>query len=195
MTNKALEQLRVWDQDYADNVKYGGELAPGSPKGRDAYAQLLVPILAIQADVERVHQLTSSSSSSSPDAAALRECLRLLERPRFDKTNFKKIFNAFADNIYYSDPDRANAYLAGGATPKNEQTLAYLLRNDMLTNLEALRAEVEYLLRADGEDAADLRDYVANTRSAMNKYLELVPPPELRLGQDLFASQSSSSRT
>ena len=45
-------------------------------------------------------------------------------------------FKHKADNIYYSDPDRANAYLGGGAVPKNEQSIAYLLRNDVLTNLE-----------------------------------------------------------
>ena len=59
----------------------------------------------------------------------------------------KKTFNAFADNIYYSDPDRANAYLGGGAVPKNEQSIAYLLRNDILTNVESLQAEVTYLIK------------------------------------------------
>ena len=52
-----------------------------------------------------------------------------------------------ADNIYYSDPDRANLYLGGGAVPKNEQSIAYLLRNDILTNLENLQAEVAYLIK------------------------------------------------
>lgn len=63
----------------------------------------------------------------------------ILAKEIFVKIQFKKAFNAFADNIYYSDPDRANLYLGGGAVPQSTQTLAYLLRNDVLTNTEDMR--------------------------------------------------------
>ena len=63
----------------------------------------------------------------------------ILSHEIFVKIQFKKAFNAFADNIYYSDPDRANLYLGGGAVPQSTQTLAYLLRNDVLTNVEDMR--------------------------------------------------------
>ncbi len=115
--------------------------------------------------------------------------------------NFKKAFNAFADNIYYSDPDRANLYLGGGAIPKSTQTIAYLLRNDVLTNLEDMSAELQYLLReleknkhvAVGGDSGlvleDLYGFVKGAKQGMSKYLELVPPNELEAARSKFNRQ------
>ena len=103
-------------------------------------------------------------------------------------------FNAFADNIYYSDPDRANLYLGGGAEPTTIQSIAYLLRNDILTNIEDMRAEVKFLLKElekNGVDEAvnELDEIyglnkVAN--EAMKKYLDLVPPNELKSARGIF---------
>ena len=62
----------------------------------------------------------------------------------------------FADNniiMYYSDPDRANLYLGGGAIPKMTQSVrAYLLRTELLTNVVDLKAEVQYLTEEVGEN-------------------------------------------
>lgn len=193
LTNPVLEQIRIWEQDSADNIKYGGELAPGSPKGREAYAKLLVPILGIQRDLDTVNELVRKDDKTT----ALSKADAILSKPEFQKIAFKKTFNAFADNIYYSDPDRANAYLGGGAVPKNEQSIAYLLRNDILTNVESLQAEVAYLIKeqkkiTSGEEAGpletdDLYEYAKTASISMKKYLDLVPPAELELGRKYFA--------
>jgi hypothetical protein len=111
LINPVLEQFRIWDQEYADNIKYGGELERGDAgnKGKvDAYPRLLVPILDMADDLDRVHQAVMDGRSTFPLA------ITILQQPKFTKTEFKKVFNAYADNIYYSDPDRANLYLAGG---------------------------------------------------------------------------------
>lgn len=193
LTNSALEKFRIWNQAEADNISYGGELAPGSPKGRDSYAKLLIPILAIQADLETI----DNTVRQTPILPGLTTAKQILEQPYFTKIGFKKTFNAFADNIYYSDPDRANAYLAGGAMPKNEQTVAYLLRNDILNNVEALVAEIDYLIKVvkkveSGEETtADLYEYLTKAKTSMGKYLDLVPPAELKLGRDYFSQRSS----
>ena len=194
LTNPMLEQIRIWEQDSADNIKYGGELAPGSPKGREAYAKLLVPILGIQRDLDAVNEMVHQDDKT----AALSNADDILSKPQFQKIAFKKTFNAFADNIYYSDPDRANAYLGGGAVPKNEQSIAYLLRNDILTNVESLQAEVKYLIKeqkkiSSGEETGpletdDLYEYAKTASVSMKKYLDLVPPAELELGKKYFAS-------
>ena len=97
-----------------------------------------------------------------------------------------KTFNAYGDNIYYSDPDRANLYLGGGATPKSEQSLAYLLRNDVLTNIENLTAELEYLLKSGESDVEDLYLYADVATGAMKKYLAIVPPNELEEAKKLL---------
>ena len=54
----------------------------------------------------------------------------------FATTEFKRIFNAYADNIYYSSgSEEANAYLLGGATPSTRQTTQYLLRNEVRSRM------------------------------------------------------------
>jgi hypothetical protein len=111
LINPVLEQFRIWDQEYADNIKYGGELERGDAgnKGKvDAYPRLLVPILDMADDLDRVNKAVMDGRSTFPLA------ITILQQPKFTKTEFKKVFNAYADNIYYSDPDRANLYLAGG---------------------------------------------------------------------------------
>lgn len=125
---------------------------------------------------------------------AFKKADAIIEQPIFDKINFKKAFNAFADNIYYSDPDRANLYLGGGAIPKPTQSLAYLLRNDVLTNVEDLRAELTYLMKElnrggageGGVELDDLYSIVKMAKEGMVKYLDLVPPKELEAARASF---------
>jgi hypothetical protein len=173
-----IAQLRIWEQVEQDNIKYGGELEAGDAgnKGKvGAYPKLLLPILKIDQDLEEVKVLVRNAdrSKSWPKALAI------MQKDQFDKIQFKKTFNAYGDNIYYSDPDRANVYLGGGAEPKTEQSLAYLLRNDVLTNVENLRAELEYLIKSGETDVDDLYSYADIAVGAMKKYLAIVPPNEL----------------
>ena len=171
-------QIRIWEQAEADNLKYGGELEMGDAgnKGKvGAYPRLLAPILKMEKELNEVKALVrdENRSKSWPKALAI------LQNEKYEKIAFKKTFNAYGDNIYYSDPDRANLYLGGGATPKNEQSLAYLLRNDLLTNIEDLRAELEYLLKSGEDEVEDLYSFADVAVGAMKKYLALVPPNEL----------------
>jgi hypothetical protein len=179
-------QLRIWEQAEADNLKYGGELAAGDAgnKGKvSAYPTLLLPILKMDKELAEVKTLVRSEDGTKTWPKAL----AILQNDKYDKISFKKIFNAYSDNIYYSDPDRANLYLGGGATPKPEQSIAYLLRNDVLTNVENLRAELEYLIKSGDDEVEDLYSYADIVTSAMKKYLAVVPPNELEEAQKLLA--------
>ena len=208
LTNKGLEQLRIWNQDEADNIKYGGELDSGSnkPGAFETYVELLQPILGVQSDLATINQLvdnskigSSTTSSTKEDYVAVFQNIKqILSQDIFDKIQFKKAFNAFADNIYYSDPDRANLYLGGGAVPQSTQTLAYLLRNDVLTNVEDMRAETQYLLKElnkknDGEtvvvDLEEIQTLSKAANEAMVKYLALVPPKELESARSKFTAK------
>jgi hypothetical protein len=194
LLNPVLEQLRIWEQVDADNIKYGGELDMGDAgyKGKvNAYPTLLVPILVIDQELNEIKTLVHSGDNSKPSKDAMSKALTILQSPTYDKTTFKKTFNKYGDNIYYSDPDRANVYLGGGATPKNEQSIAYLLRNDILTNMENLRAELEFLIKTteeENESMEDLYTYADIVTSAMKKYLAQVPPNELKEAQQALAS-------
>ena len=207
LTNPALEQLRIWNQDEADNIKYGGELESGSakPAAFDQYVQLLQPILSIDNDLATIDDLLKNEKlerlTKADYTALFTKVDTILSKPAFDKINFKKAFNAFADNIYYSDPDRANLYLGGGAIPKTTQSIAYLLRNDILTTVEDMRAEVQYLLREVGKKSAEttvltdleLEEIYEMSRVAaigMKKYLDLVPPKELEAARAKFVASA-----
>lgn len=192
LTNPVLEQFRILEQAEKDNVQYGGELERGDAgnKGKvDAYPSLLVPILKIESELNEIRSLVRSGGESKPSKEAMSKALAILQQPTYDKINFKKTFNRYGDNIYYNDPDRANLYLGGGATPKNEQSIAYLLRNDILTNMENLRAELEYLIKSDENDTEYLYSYADICASAMKKYLAQVPPAEMEKAQSLLSSQ------
>ena len=144
--------------------------------------------MKIEKELEEVNTLVHGENRpiSWPKA------LGILQDPKYEKIAFKKTFNAYGDNIYYSDPDRANLYLAGGATPKTEQSLAYLLRNDVLTNVEDLRAELEYLLKSGETDVEDLYSFADTALSAMKRYLAIVPPNELDEAKKLLASATNT---
>ena len=193
LANPVLEKIRIWEQDEADNIIYKGELASGSngPAAFDQYVQLLQPILIVEGDILKLNELFKSGT----DLDTLRQMKDVLEQPNLDKKAFKKAFNAFADNIYYVDTDRANAYLGGGATPGSTQSMAYLLRNDVLTSIEDMRAEVGYLIRElekgekigeGGVDALDLEGMLKMAKEGMGRYLDLVPPKELEAARTKF---------
>jgi len=96
-----LSQIRIWEQAEADNIRYGGELEMGDAgnKGKvDAYPKLLVPILQIQKDLQQVYALVQQ------DPSQWNKAQQILSQQKYDKIAFKKIFNAYGDNIYYSDP-------------------------------------------------------------------------------------------
>jgi hypothetical protein len=166
---------------------YGGELEAGDAgnKGKvGAYPKLLLPILKIDQDLDEIKVLVRDQDRSKSWPRAL----DILQKDQYEKLQFKKTFNAYGDNIYFSDPDRANLYLGGGAVPKTEQSLAYLLRNDVLTNVENLRAELEYLIKSGDTDVADLYSYADIAVGAMKKYLAIVPPNELEEAKKAIAS-------
>ena len=66
LTGKWLENLRIVLQDSADDVKYGGELAPGGPP-TSTPAQLLLPIVQMEVALK---SLAPSVADEKHDAAA-----------------------------------------------------------------------------------------------------------------------------
>jgi hypothetical protein len=125
LTNPILEQLRIWEQEEADHIKYHGELERGDAGNQgkiDGYPSLLIPILTIAQDISYLYQLLSNTTNTQTTkddlSRSYRTALHLLSsnRTTYDTIPFKRIFNAYADNVYYSDPDRANMYLGGGGT-------------------------------------------------------------------------------
>ena len=82
------------------------------------------------------------------------------------------------------------------ATPKSIQSLAYLLRNEILDNLDNLRAELQYQLQPSksysgvvddtDDDDEEVRRLITAAYTAMQKYLEIIPPNELQSALELM---------
>jgi hypothetical protein len=67
-----------------------------------------------------------------------------------------------------------------------------LLRNEILDNLNALRAELQYQLKQEpNNDDNDVATYIAGAHTALQRYLDLVPEREL---QGARALQRSTRR-
>ena len=116
LTSKTLEKARIAGQRNRDNIEFDAdsiacfELPCPSGSALTQPVMLLVPIAVIEATL-----VGMQAAISTPESW---ESLRsTLTSGPFETKAFKKIFNDFADNIYYSasESDRANAYLGGGA--------------------------------------------------------------------------------
>jgi len=124
----------------------------------------------------------------------------ILSKPPFEKKAFKRTFNAYADNIYYSNPDQANLYLLGGAVPTSKQTIQYLYRNDALDNLEQLRDELLFLVADDDPSPAvrpspaDALAYHDKASAALDTYMGLVPAADKEEAHAVLLRRSTTTR-
>eukprot|EP00613_Pedinella_sp_CCMP2098_P061758 CAMPEP_0171984736 /NCGR_PEP_ID=MMETSP0993-20121228/273983_1 /TAXON_ID=483369 /ORGANISM="non described non described, Strain CCMP2098" /LENGTH=259 /DNA_ID=CAMNT_0012637569 /DNA_START=86 /DNA_END=865 /DNA_ORIENTATION=- len=179
LMSKPLEKFRILRQEAADNLQYDGELAPiNVDESLRSPTTLLVPIVRINTIVRQVRD-------SIDDPGNWEGLRKTLNSPPLSKVEFKKAFNAYADNIYYSaGSERANAYLAGGASPTTQQTTQYLLRNEILANVEISVLELDYLikLRDKGEmlkeelvgtELDDLRGFLDKALQTLDQYLAI----------------------
>ena len=175
---KWLEQLRIILQDEADNISYGGELAPGGPPSAIPALQL-IPIVQMEATLAKLEpQLANEEKWDA--------IMSVITSGPFETREFKRIFNAYSDNIYYAaGSDEANAYMLGGATPSTQQTTQYLLRNEALRQLGELKDEIIYqkgLPPAKRENDVALEALQA-CRNAFADYLKLAVPSELKIAR------------
>merc|ERR1711871_1098076 len=107
---------------------------------------------------------------------------------------FKRIFNAYADNIYYtSGSPESNLYLLGGATPSSAQTTQYLLRNEALKQVSELRDELIYQkgLPTEKRETDVATEAMNALLKVFQEYLKLSPAEELKLARLAVQEESS----
>jgi len=177
----------------------GDELAPVAKDGKPSPV-VLVPLLQAQQRLKEVAELIEANNLDSwRDASSV-----LRQKPFTPTKELKRLFNAYTDNIYFSDASRKNMYLdgsamlgmgkstfgfgtlavgSGGASPESKDTETYLYRNEVLNNVDALTAEVAYLVKqADAgieESSDDLFLYLRTALENFDKYLANIPDRDL----------------
>lgn len=182
----------------------GSEFAPAVKDGMPG-PRVLVPLLQAQAQLDNVAELIEDSELDS-----WREANKALSKKPFTPTKeLKRLFNAYTDNLYVlgasSDSifgsaskqidalgslGKSNNNLgslgfvgSGEAAPDSKDTLTYLYRNEVLTNVDALTAELAYLIKqADAgveESTDDLFMYLKRSQENFDKYLANIPKKDL----------------
>lgn len=184
---KWLEKIRILIQDESDAIQYGGELAPGGPPP-DKPALQLIPIVQMRATLGKLKPAVA-------DQKRWDELLIVLTTGPFESREFKRIFNAYSDNIYYaSGSSEANAYLLGGATPSSAQTTQYLYRNEALRQIEELRDEIKYQkgLPSEQRETDVATEALQKALDAFDEYLKLAPAEEAKFARQAVFGPSSS---
>jgi len=154
---------------------------------------LLLPIVDLYEDV-----LDASKQVKTKSLQSFKTISTILSQTKFDKVAMKKTFNRYGDNIYYSSPERANIYLAGGALPGTVQTEQYMLRNDVITNVENLREDIANILKQstgswDEQEIEDMADDFRETLQSLESYLERTNPDDLKFAKVLYAKQKAAA--
>lgn len=163
------ELFRIFQQNSADVIRYKGELvdplSPNSKPGSETARGNLVALL------NNLASITTISDPQELSKVIMDLPIKVDEVPKL-----KKVFNAYADNIFFTpESQRGNKYLSGGAEPTSEQSVLYLLRNNIIDGLLALEAECRYVLTTQGNDNdndnGDLEGARKELRDAVNLYL------------------------
>lgn len=183
LTSKPLEWIRIRRQLDADE-EYG-ELA--DPNLRLSPGERLAKVVAIVDAFAALKPLIVHGTSTE-----WRRVADILALEPFERKAFKRAFNAYADNIYYANPDRANVYLLGGTPPSTKQTIQYLYRNDALDNIEQLRGELEYLISHTDTDISDALAFHVKASSAFAAYLDLAPKQDLIAARKILQDRSGA---
>jgi hypothetical protein len=173
LTNPLFEGIRKIDQlDHDTDTATSNKVI------------LLLPIVDILNDLEKVKLHLQNYKSAVLNIKPLVEAQEILSNDnKYQKVIFKKIFNRYSDNIYYSDPERANLYLAGGAMPGTRQTEQYLFRNEALTAIENVKEDIRILLekgeKVDIQEVDDGIDDCKEALMALQSYLKLADPMDV----------------
>jgi len=147
----------------------------------------LVPILQMQKALRDIRPLIN-------DASRFGGLLEALTTGPFELVEFKRIFNAYADNIYYvAGSPEANLYMLGGATPSTKQTTQYLLRNEAIKQLGEVADELRYQLKQPLEkrETDVALEYMQNLLATFDEYLSYTPKQELETARSAVYSRST----
>lgn len=176
LTSPILENIRRMQQADADDEKYS----------KDTKALLLVPVAKMKKELifiaDELQQKRQSDDTTMRDLT--KAMLLILSDPKYNKAELKRTFNRYSDNIFYSNPDEANLYLAGGTTPSSRQTQQYLLRNDIISRLDDLKSDLQYMIDTKVISQQDIDDALSDCEIAKNSfdlYLQLSDPKDVEI--------------
>lgn len=180
LASPIMEKLRKLDQMEPDEIPIIQDVNK---------VLLLVPILEIERDINNVQSLLKNGDLSSIQSAR-----KILSQDIYLNAKiFKKTFNLYSDNIFYtrSDTRRANLYLSGGTTPDTRQTEQYLYRNAALTAVQNVQDDLKGLEEESrtSQGLADAIDDCREVLQALGSYFERADPSDLEMAKNVLSSK------
>ena len=171
---------------------YQSELADPNDKTTNQSVERLIPLLRLLDLLKGVSAKAEAIESFEEAKTLLAECGSIADklpakakRKDGDLVNvpgLKLVFNTYSDNIFYSDPERSNIYLKGGATPTNNQSILYLARNEVISRVEDLVAELRFASRGQGEyKESDLKGCGGELRLAIGGFVKNLDGEDVKL--------------
>ena len=196
LTAPVMERIRMIQQ-----IDYDVNEGLAEPKYFSNKVILLVPIVTLEKDLDSIRELLTSFSLKADESSVSKGLSSLsdfLKKESFDKIALKKIFNRYSDNIFYTSPDEANLYLAGGATPSSRQTQQYLLRNDVITYIGNVKGDVQQMMDENSvrsnhfqQDIADALSDLEDAYAALRQYFDLADRNDVEMARRVYSSRSS----
>ena len=185
-----------------NSVAYGRNLpeSTGASGDKIGTIEALIPIVSIQKKVNSMNEELKSINGDSNNQNIARRCNKILNEIPFidDEIKFKRIFDEYSQGISYKQVYKNNnAFLVyytkgfdGIDRPSIEiqdhveilQGKQYGYRNEVWIGIDETRSELSYLLSQSDiatNDLNDLVDYITQTKTALDNYLQLVPPQQL----------------
>lgn len=148
-----------------------------------------VPIISISSKLEKCKESIDYASTHLLDSAAakreLSQARDVLLDPIFEPPAFKKTFNRYADNIVVT----GDASVLGQLSPTSIQTELYLLRNQILTEVQNTKDDVIDALShdvLDPQDVADALDDISSVLRSVKSYMDLSDPADVALAKTIF---------
>lgn len=188
LMNPFLEKIRLLEQVDNDEIN----------ESNTNKIILLYPIISIQKDLTKISTLIRTGTLSNFLLVS-----KIINQEQYQVVTLKKIFNRYSDNIFYSDPRRANLYLAGGAVPNSRQTEQYLQRNDIITNLINVQDDINSVINdqknffstdyngndrklLDNQLLSDIMDDCSQLLQSYDRYIQLADPEDVRIATKVY---------
>jgi hypothetical protein len=124
-----VDQVQRLEQAQVEQVRYLQEENAKYQTIASEYPTRLVPILSIAQDITDLYQFlvvvrtpqqqnttstTDSTIQQGVTTSTYQRAMNILSNSsRYDTTSFKRVFNAYTDVVYYSDPEHAKTYWGG----------------------------------------------------------------------------------
>jgi len=187
-----MEKFRKLEQTEKDLLMYDSELADPNDKTTNQSVERLIPLLRLLDLLKGIAEEAEKATNEKDTGRILEEIGKVAEklpakakRKEADLVNVpgvKLVFNTYSDNIFYSDPDRSNMYLKGGATPTNTQSILYLARNEIITKIEDLVAELRFAGKGNMKEA-DVEGCGRSLREAIGYFVKELDKDDMKVAR------------